>query len=137
MPGFASGPASSGYTATKHALHGYFGSIAAELGNRGITTSIVCPGPVKTELQEKSFVANLSEQPTNAVRFPLPIMSAERCGRLFAFALSNKLRVSWLISQPFLISAYMAQYMPTLTAFIMPLVLSEARVRKMAKADYS
>jgi len=135
--GFAPGPVSSGYVGTKHALHGYFSSIAAEVGNRGITTSIVCPGPVKTELQEKSFVAKINERSNQNVRFAMPIMSAERCGRLFAIALANKLRVAWTINQPFLFVAYLSQYTPTLIGYLLPLTMSADRIRRMANADYS
>lgn len=44
----------SGYSASKHALHGFFESMRAEVYDAGIRITFVCPGFVKTNL---SFVA--------------------------------------------------------------------------------
>lgn len=37
-------PFSSTYTATKHALHGYFEAISFEAYSRGIDVTMICPG---------------------------------------------------------------------------------------------
>lgn len=60
------------------------------------------------------------------------IMSTERCADLVAVAIANKQKMSWIARQPFLLLAYMAQYMPTLTRFIAPWIISEDRLKKMA-----
>ena len=36
--------------AAKHALHGYFDSLRAEVGREGIKVTLVCPGYVKTAI---------------------------------------------------------------------------------------
>jgi dehydrogenase/reductase SDR family member 7B len=40
----------SGYAASKHALHGYFESLRAEVRSAGITVTLVCPGYIDTDL---------------------------------------------------------------------------------------
>lgn len=40
----------SGYSASKHALHGFFDSLRAELADAGIRVTIVCPGYIRTAI---------------------------------------------------------------------------------------
>jgi short-subunit dehydrogenase len=53
--GVMSAPRRSGYCASKHALHGYFNGLRAELGRDGISVLMVCPGRVHTEFSEQAF----------------------------------------------------------------------------------
>ncbi len=48
----------SGYCASKHALHGLFTSLRAELIGSGVHIMIVCPGFVKTNLQTRALGAD-------------------------------------------------------------------------------
>ncbi len=43
-------PFRSTYAASKHALHGFFESLRAELWEQGIRVTMICPGFVRTEL---------------------------------------------------------------------------------------
>jgi dehydrogenase/reductase SDR family member 7B len=43
-------PIRTSYAASKHALHGYFDSLRAELDGTGISVSIVCPGYIRTQV---------------------------------------------------------------------------------------
>ena len=43
-------PLRSAYAASKHALHGFYESVWAELHHKGIRTTVVCPGRVKTKI---------------------------------------------------------------------------------------
>jgi len=43
-------PGRSAYAASKHALHGYFDSVRAEVHDRGVRVTLVCPGYVRTEI---------------------------------------------------------------------------------------
>jgi short-subunit dehydrogenase len=40
----------SAYSASKHALHGFFESLDVELGNQGISSTLICPGGVQTNI---------------------------------------------------------------------------------------
>jgi dehydrogenase/reductase SDR family member 7B len=43
-------PLRSSYCASKHALHGYFDALRAELHQSGIKVTMVCPGYIKTQV---------------------------------------------------------------------------------------
>jgi len=45
----------TGYCASKHALHGFFDTLRAEMKPRGVHVMIVCPGFTKTHLQERAL----------------------------------------------------------------------------------
>ena len=48
----------TGYSASKHALHGLFTSIRAEVRHKGVHVMIVCPGFIKTNLQDRALGAD-------------------------------------------------------------------------------
>lgn len=43
-------PLRSGYCAAKHALHGFYDSLRAEVGRDGIRVTMVCPGFIRTDV---------------------------------------------------------------------------------------
>ncbi len=47
----------SSYSAAKHALHGYFESLRLETETLGISTLIVCPGKIKTNISINALTA--------------------------------------------------------------------------------
>ena len=51
-------PYRSAYAASKHALHGFFDSLRAELVNDNIDICIVCPGFIKTQVSVNAFVGD-------------------------------------------------------------------------------
>ena len=48
----------TGYSASKHALHGLFTSLRTELGETGVHVMIACPGFVRTNLQARALGCN-------------------------------------------------------------------------------
>ncbi len=54
-------PLRSAYCASKHALHGYFNALRAEVYDKGIRVTIVCPGFVKTEVSQHALRGDGSE----------------------------------------------------------------------------
>ena len=50
--------ARSGYAASKHALHGYFESLRAEVHQAGIAITLVCPGYVDTDLPLRALTGD-------------------------------------------------------------------------------
>jgi dehydrogenase/reductase SDR family member 7B len=50
LSGKISTPRRSAYAASKHALHGFFDALRAEVYNDGIRITIVCPGYIRTNL---------------------------------------------------------------------------------------
>lgn len=70
----------SSYAASKHALHGYFESLRAELKGKDISITLVCPGRINTPISLNALTADGSAQnemdPGLAVGIP-----AEVCAR--------------------------------------------------------
>lgn len=55
-------PLRSGYSASKHALHGYFDSLRAEHTQDGIGVTIACPGFISTNVSKNALTADGSPQ---------------------------------------------------------------------------
>ena len=55
-------PLRSSYSASKHALHGYFDSLRAELYPTGVKITIICPGFVNTDVSIHALTGDGSEQ---------------------------------------------------------------------------
>ncbi|MBI5689524.1 MAG: SDR family oxidoreductase [Verrucomicrobia bacterium] len=53
--GFVGTPGRSTYAAAKHALHGYFDSLRAEVWRHGILVTLVCPGYVRTAVSANAL----------------------------------------------------------------------------------
>ena len=45
----------TGYAASKHAMHGLFTSLRSEVRDKGVHVMVVCPGFVKTNLQDRAL----------------------------------------------------------------------------------
>lgn len=71
-------PTRTGYSASKHALHGFFDALRCELADRGVKVTMICPGYVATGIRR--YIIGDDGHPmdrsyTNEEKF----MSAERC----------------------------------------------------------
>lgn len=79
----------STYSASKHALHGYFDSLRCEVYHKGINVSIICPGFIKTNVTINSVTAHgekyglMDENQANG-------MSAEECAEKILSAIDKK-----------------------------------------------
>lgn len=57
-------PLRSTYSASKHALHGYFDSLRFEVQNQGIDVTLVCPGFIQTDVSKNALTADGRPQNT-------------------------------------------------------------------------
>ena len=57
-------PLRSSYAASKHALHGFFDSLRAEIHKDNIVVTLVCPGFVNTEISKNALLGDGSKQNT-------------------------------------------------------------------------
>jgi short-subunit dehydrogenase len=48
----------SAYSASKHALHGFFETLRAEVHDKNIRVTLICPGRVRTDISINSFTAD-------------------------------------------------------------------------------
>lgn len=55
-------PRRSSYSATKHALHGFFDALRAEMYEHGISVTVICPGYVTTNISKNALTADGSAQ---------------------------------------------------------------------------
>lgn len=56
--GYVGTPLRSMYSASKHALHGFFDSLRAEVAKDGIAITIVCPGYIRTNVTRNALTGN-------------------------------------------------------------------------------
>ena len=54
VAGYSPLVARTGYTASKHAVHGFFGSLRAEVHGTGVGVLLACPSFIATELHDRS-----------------------------------------------------------------------------------
>jgi len=84
-------PRRSFYVAAKHALHGYFDTLRAEIGSRGIDITIICPGWVATDIAANALQAD--GRPYGKSGRPAEKqMSAEKCARHILAAICRRRR---------------------------------------------
>jgi short-subunit dehydrogenase len=57
-------PLRTAYSASKHALHGFFDALRAETHDKGIKVMLACPGYVKTNISYNALVGDGSAQGT-------------------------------------------------------------------------
>lgn len=55
-------PLRSGYAASKHALHGFFDSLRAEVWREGIRVTVACPGFIRTEVSVNALTGDGAPQ---------------------------------------------------------------------------
>ncbi|MGE0566845.1 MAG: SDR family oxidoreductase [Bacteroidia bacterium] len=77
----------SGYSAAKHALHGYFDSFRLETEKSGIKTLIVCPGKIKTNISLNALTDKGKHDKMDVSH--VEAMSADECARQIISAIEK------------------------------------------------
>eukprot|EP01062_Namystynia_karyoxenos_P059193 TRINITY_DN50628_c0_g1_i1.p1 TRINITY_DN50628_c0_g1~~TRINITY_DN50628_c0_g1_i1.p1 ORF type:complete len:341 (+),score=65.92 TRINITY_DN50628_c0_g1_i1:92-1114(+) len=103
-------PLGSSYAASKHALHGYFDALRAELGDSGVGVHLTCPGPVVSEIGQAALRSPTDKADHTAENQGK--MATQRCTRLMLGAMAWRLQESWISTQPALVFTYWRQYHP-------------------------
>jgi dehydrogenase/reductase SDR family member 7B len=88
MVGLISTPLRSTYSASKHALHGFFEALRAEEYDNGVRVMLVCPGAIATDVSLHALAGNGSE---HGVMDPLQAngMAPDECARRILLALAQ------------------------------------------------
>ena len=74
-------PRRSSYSASKHALHGFFDSLREEISDLGIEITILCPGYIRTEVSVNAITATgekFNKMSRNQLNGPGPDQLAKR-----------------------------------------------------------
>lgn len=116
--GLAGAPLSTGYSASKHALQGFFNSLRTELTDfPNILISTACPGPVQSQIVLNAFTEELNKPVAMAGNQEYK-MPTSRCVHLMLVGIANGVKEMWIAQQPFLLFYYVWQYAPTFAWFL-------------------
>ncbi|MFP4228725.1 MAG: SDR family oxidoreductase [Salinivenus sp.] len=80
-------PQRSSYAASKHALHGWFDSLRAEVHDDGIGVTVVCPGFVQTNVNANALRPDGTSRGEEAEEKGIP---PEQCATAIADAIENE-----------------------------------------------
>ena len=111
LTGKAGVPTRTLYSASKHALHGFFDSLRIELMNDGVGVTIVCPGFVSTELQY--YAADGTPMPESPRANATDSMPVEECVRIIIRAAAQRKREE-VMTATGKIAAYLRPFFPAL-----------------------
>lgn len=103
-------PYRSSYAAAKHALHGFFESMAAEVHDRGVRVTMACPGFVRTAVSINALTADgtpLGEMDRAQERG----MAPERCAEKILRAVDRG-RAEVLIGGKEVFAVYLGRFLP-------------------------
>jgi len=117
--GKAGVPFSGSYTGSKHAINGYFNSLRTEKVGTGIKITILCPGPVFSDLLRSASTENAGEAMNSSMSSTDRRMTAERCAHLSLVAITHQLEEAWMSLFPVVPLMYFNQYFPTISFRLM------------------
>jgi short-subunit dehydrogenase len=114
--GYLGTPGRSTYAAAKHALHGYFDSLRAEVWREGIKVTLTCPGYVKTHVSANAFDAQGAR---HAVTDPTHErgIAPERCARAIIHAVARgREEATFGMGGPEVFAIYLKRWLPWLVS---------------------
>ncbi|CAL8272879.1 unnamed protein product [Merluccius merluccius] len=113
VAGIIGAPLRGGYSASKHALQGFFNCLRTELTDYPkILISTVCPGPVQSNIVQNCFTEEV-DKVMPKVEDQHYKMSTRSCVRLILLGIANRSKEMWISDQPVLLFCYLWQYAPT------------------------
>lgn len=111
--GYVGTPHRTAYAASKHALHGFFESLRAEVFGAGVAVTMVCPGFVRTEIARKALErAGGKASDHTALEGG---MTAEACAKKIAAAMEREAREVY-VGGAEIVGIYARRYAPGLLA---------------------
>lgn len=133
VAGKVGSPVSATYSATKHALHGFFDSLFFETAHRGVKVTNVCPGPVQSEISLHAFTAEAGRVHGDANEAGTKRMSTARCAKLMCAATWAELPEVWIADQPILLFSCIGQYWKQLYFYLGTTKMGPMRVNAFKK----
>ena len=110
-------PLRSTYAASKHALHGFFDSLRAELYNDNIDVTLVCPGYVTTNISINALLGDGTKQQTMDKATANGIKPT-RFAKLMAKAISKKRQEVYIAGAKEKLGVYVKRWVPKLYSFM-------------------
>lgn len=124
LSGHVANPLAAPYNISKFAVRGFSETLRAELAHRGVTVSLISPGPVKSEIFSKNNKGEIVANPLPTMRM-LSAKTAAR--RMFDGVLRGKreFSVHWQMTSVLLF----ARTFPGLTSWLMKVVYKRYEAR--------
>ncbi|XP_024372034.1 uncharacterized protein [Physcomitrium patens] len=116
-------PGQTVYSASKHAVNGFFNSLRSEVLQSGVKVTLVCPGPIEVASSETGEQKKLDKR-----------VPAQRCAELIVRAGAHDLMEAWVSYQPILLLLYVMQYLPALAFYVINKV-GPRRVKSYAEGS--
>ncbi|RYF67900.1 MAG: SDR family oxidoreductase [Cytophagaceae bacterium] len=107
----------SGYCASKHALHGFFDSLRAEVASDGLNVTIVCPGYIQTPISKSALDATGGKY-GRSDQHQEQGMPADECARHLLKAVASN-REEVYIGGRELMGIYLKRFLPGLLSRIL------------------
>ena len=113
MVGKFATPLRSGYSASKHALHGFFDALRAENSSDGIKVTMVCPGFVKTNVSINALTGSGEQQGTMDDAQANGI-SPETCAKKMRIAMEKGKAEIYVAGAREIFGLYVSRFFPSL-----------------------
>lgn len=105
-------PLRSAYAAAKHAMHGFYETVWAELNDKGIDVTIVCPGRVNTNVSLNAITSSGAAHGVMDHDISKGI-SPEKCAGIILKAIEKKKKIVYIAGKE-LLMVYFKRYIPGL-----------------------
>jgi len=136
IAGIIGAPDCGSYTGAKHALHGYFECLRNEIKDKNIAITMLCPGPVFSDIVKEAFTTKVGEKVNKVYQPTERRMTADRCAYLCLVAIANKLDESWQALFPLIIVTYFLRNHSFLISRLMTLVDVRKIITKVRGTRY-
>ena len=111
MVGLIGTPLRSSYAASKHALHGFFDSLRAEVFDYNIAVTLICPGFVSTNISMNALTGDGTSQQKMDTATANGI-SPERFAKLMAKAIDSKKEEAYIAGFKEKLGVYVKRWFP-------------------------
>ncbi len=118
LVGLIGSPLRSGYAASKHALHGFFDSLRAEVSAQGIDVTLFCPGYVRTDISVNALTGDGTAQGSRDSATEAGL-SPKACARQLVAA-TVAFRTETYVGGFECLGVYLKRLSPTLFARLLP-----------------
>jgi short-subunit dehydrogenase len=117
MVGLIGTPLRSSYAASKHALHGFFDSLRAEVYDNNIEVTLICPGFVSTNISMNALTGDGTSQQKMDTATANGI-SPKRFAKLMAKAIYNKKEEVYIAGFKEKLGVYVKRWFPRVFSFM-------------------
>ena len=108
-------------------MHGYFDALRAENSFLGIDVSLMCLGPIVSEILEHVVRDDTSKVEEGESRMP-----TARCTDLIARGMYHKIDELWISDQPLLFVTFLNTYTPWIGRQLLKFKVGPSRVRMLS-----